>query len=248
MIPICVKGKGNISMQTEALVDSGAYSIFIHERIIKEYGFKKELLPHPYNVFNADNTPNKSGMITHRVMLNLKIGEHESNHSALITNLGTKDIILGMTYLRAHNPEIDWKNGTWSFTRCSTACGFNYIKNINPAEEEAEDLSIIREDEIPLGNVLCQRSTEDLTNQFINWIDYESEDSQTMVETIWKIAKEKKAMAGQQTENWQELIPTQYHDYGTVFSKKSSERIPMRKPYDHAIELKEGTELPSTLR
>ena len=139
MIPIQVKGKGNISMQTEALVDSGAYSIFIHERIIKEHGFKKDLLPHPYNVFNADNTPNKAGMITHQVMLKLKSGEHESAHSALITNLGTKDIILGMTYLRSHNPEIDWKAGTWHFRRCSTACGLNYIKNINPAEEEAEE-------------------------------------------------------------------------------------------------------------
>ena len=122
MIPIQVKGKGNVKIQTEALVDSGVYSIFIHERVIKEYGFKKELLPHPYNIFNADNTPNKAGMIMHRVMLKLKIGEHESAHSALITNLGTKDIILGMMYLRAHNPKIDWKAGTWSFSRCSTAC------------------------------------------------------------------------------------------------------------------------------
>ena len=37
----------------------------------------------------------------------------------------------------------------------------------------------------------------------------------------------------------EELVPKEYHQYLKVFSKEESERIPIRKPWDHAIELKE---------
>jgi hypothetical protein len=36
-----------------------------------------------------------------------------------------------------------------------------------------------------------------------------------------------------------DLVPKTYHQYLKVFSKKESERMPMRKPWDHAIDLKE---------
>ena len=35
------------------------------------------------------------------------------------------------------------------------------------------------------------------------------------------------------------LVPQMYHQYLKVFSKKASERMPKRKPWDHAIDLKE---------
>ena len=34
-----------------------------------------------------------------------------------------------------------------------------------------------------------------------------------------------------------ELVPPQYHVYLDVFEKKASEYIPLRKPWDHAIDL-----------
>ena len=34
-----------------------------------------------------------------------------------------------------------------------------------------------------------------------------------------------------------ELVPPQYHVYLDVFKKKASERMPLRKPWDHAINL-----------
>jgi transposase InsO family protein len=36
-----------------------------------------------------------------------------------------------------------------------------------------------------------------------------------------------------------DLVPKTYHQYLKVFSKKESERMPIRKPWDHAIDLKE---------
>ena len=37
----------------------------------------------------------------------------------------------------------------------------------------------------------------------------------------------------------EELVPKEYHQYLKVFSKEESEKMPIRKPWDHAIELKE---------
>jgi len=39
-------------------------------------------------------------------------------------------------------------------------------------------------------------------------------------------------------------VPEWLHEYGNVFSKHKSERIPLWKPYDHAINFEEGAALP----
>jgi hypothetical protein len=41
----------------------------------------------------------------------------------------------------------------------------------------------------------------------------------------------------------EEMIPKQFHKYMKVFLKKASERMPTRKPWDHAIKMKPSFEL-----
>ena len=41
-----------------------------------------------------------------------------------------------------------------------------------------------------------------------------------------------------------EEIPTEFQKFGKVFSEKESERMPTKKPYDHAINLVPGSKLP----
>ena len=38
----------------------------------------------------------------------------------------------------------------------------------------------------------------------------------------------------------EEMVPRQFHKYLKMFEKKESERIPTRKAWDHAIDLREG--------
>jgi len=38
----------------------------------------------------------------------------------------------------------------------------------------------------------------------------------------------------------EEMVPRQFHKYLKVFEKKESERMPMRKAWDHVIDLREG--------
>jgi len=38
----------------------------------------------------------------------------------------------------------------------------------------------------------------------------------------------------------EEMVPRRFHKYLKVFEKKESERMPMKKAWDHAIDLREG--------
>jgi hypothetical protein len=48
------------------------------------------------------------------------------------------------------------------------------------------------------------------------------------------------------TRTFEEMVPEQYRNYAKVFSETESERLPARKPWDHAIELTPGA--PNAIR
>jgi len=41
----------------------------------------------------------------------------------------------------------------------------------------------------------------------------------------------------------EDMVPTRFHKYPSVFKKKESERLPLHKPWDHAIKTKLGFQL-----
>jgi Aspartyl protease len=41
---------------------------------------------------------------------------------------------------------------------------------------------------------------------------------------------------------WREIVPSHYHKYEMVFTKESFDALPERRPWDHAIDLKEGSD------
>ena len=49
-------------------------------------------------------------------------------------------------------------------------------------------------------------------------------------------------MKDKKVKTVEEMVPRQFHKYLKVFSKKASERMLVRKPWDHAIEMKPGYE------
>ena len=38
-------------------------------------------------------------------------------------------------------------------------------------------------------------------------------------------------------QDWKNVVPKHYHDYHDVFTKKEFDKLPKRRPWDHAIEL-----------
>ncbi|KAG1882060.1 hypothetical protein F4604DRAFT_1577562, partial [Suillus subluteus] len=65
-------------------------------------------LDKPIPVRNVDGTLNKSSSIKWYCHLNFTICNIPMRARFLITSLGGEDAILGMTWLKKENPDIDW--------------------------------------------------------------------------------------------------------------------------------------------
>ena len=69
-------------------------------------------LVHKIPLYNIDSLRNKAGSISHFFCLRLQVGEVEEWQEFLVTELGLKDVVLGLPWLRSMNPAIDWAEGT----------------------------------------------------------------------------------------------------------------------------------------
>ncbi|GLB44521.1 putative retrotransposable element tf2 155 kda protein type 1-like [Lyophyllum shimeji] len=106
----------------KALLDSGASGLFLHIRFVREHGITTRTLSRPIPVKNVDGTANAAGAITEVVDLVLRYNGHSERVVFAVTDLGEQDMILGYTWLKEHNPEIDWAAGTVSMSRCPARC------------------------------------------------------------------------------------------------------------------------------
>jgi len=107
----------------KALLDSGATGLFMDMTFAREKGFKMERMKNPLLVKNVDRTVNMGGAITHQVECNMFFKGHVERVRIDVCNLEKMEVILGMPWLAAHNPKIDWEKGEVKMTRCPPICG-----------------------------------------------------------------------------------------------------------------------------
>ncbi|ESK84289.1 hypothetical protein Moror_3762 [Moniliophthora roreri MCA 2997] len=113
-IPLQYKA-GTKIIETQALLDLGARGRFISMALAKELEKKWIQLPEKIKVFNVDGTPNKTAWISHVVELEFKIAEKEFRENFMISGIGDENVILGLPWLRYHNPQINWEMGEVKF-------------------------------------------------------------------------------------------------------------------------------------
>jgi len=91
----------------KALLDSDATEMFIDKRIAARHGFKLKKLERPIMVRNVDKTNNSGGAITHQVECNVYYKGHVERMRIDVYDLEKTEVILGIPWLVAHNPEIN---------------------------------------------------------------------------------------------------------------------------------------------
>jgi len=102
----------------KALLDSSATGMFMDKKMTAKHGIKLQKLERLVTVKNIDGTNNSGGAITHQVKVNVYYKNHIERMRMDVCNLGRTDIILGMPWLQAHNPEINWETEEVRMTRC----------------------------------------------------------------------------------------------------------------------------------
>ena len=76
-------------------------------------------------VRNVDGTNNSAGAITHQVEVNVYYKGHVERMRIDVCNLEKTDVILGIPWLQAHNPEINWETREVKIIRYSPLCRRN---------------------------------------------------------------------------------------------------------------------------
>ena len=92
----------------------------------------------PIPVYNVDGTCNSAGDITHCAKIVIDFQGHREMVVAEITNLGRHQMILGYTWLKHHNPDIDWETGQVRMTHCPWTC--RVLQGKSPLEQSINAL------------------------------------------------------------------------------------------------------------
>jgi hypothetical protein len=104
------------------LVDCRATGLFIDREYVKSNQLLTKKLSQVIPVFNVDGTPNEAGCISEVVELIICYKKHSERTLFAVTGLGRQNLILGITWLREHNPEIDWRTSKVEMTCCLSRC------------------------------------------------------------------------------------------------------------------------------
>jgi len=107
----------------KVLLDSRAMGLFMSKKCAERGGFKLIKLEKPILVRNVNSTENSGGAILHEVEVNIYFKGHAERVQMDVCDLGKTELILGMPWLQAHNPEIDWEKGEVKIMRCPSICG-----------------------------------------------------------------------------------------------------------------------------
>jgi len=202
------------------MVDSGATTVFISERFCTMRKVQRHAYPQPIPLYNIDGTLNNSGDITHYADLRLTIEGHEHQQRMPIADIGLEDLIIGLQWLKEHNPEIDWAKGTVEFTRCT---GHEWPKPPTYGIEECDD-----------------DKDEDEDRERITWTNDVAMEIKSGHNFSAHLASE--ASKGQKEKTFEEMVPESYREFKDVFSEKEARRLPKPKPWDFEVEWVNGVE------
>jgi len=109
----------------KALLDSGTTGMFMDRKMVAKHRFRLQKLNRPVIVRNVDGTNNSAGAITHQVEVNVYYKNHVERMRMDICDLKKTDMILGMPWLQALNPEINWEIEEVKMMRCPPICRRN---------------------------------------------------------------------------------------------------------------------------
>src|SRR5882762_373071 len=203
------------------LLDSGTTTCFIDEEFVKQNRLNSVPLPIQVPIYNVDGSKNAKGTIKVTVDLIITVQGHTERTRFSVCGLGKIPLILGETWLKTHNPEINWETGHIKFSWCPRCCR-QYSRRVKI--EEVEETSTMEEDEERILCVMIGKPEKDAAIRNI---------CQNLA-----IEAEKKKLK----RSFEDIVPKAYHHFCSVFAKESFDELPPKRTWDHAIELKPGSQ------
>src|SRR6267154_6206659 len=135
-----------------ALLDCGATGLFVDRGFVDRNRITTRTLSRPIPVYNIDGTLNKAGSICEVVDVVLRYKDHSERVQFAVTGLGKQDVILGYTWLKDHNPEVDWITKEVKMSRCPSrwsTCRTEIKQECHQRQMEARHLCSCRTGSMP---------------------------------------------------------------------------------------------------
>ena len=217
-----------------ALIDSGAGGTFIDQNYVRKIRYKLTELETPVKAYNVDRTENKKGTIKNYVDLQFSINGKEFQERFYVTGLGKQRAILGLPWLKKHNPEINWQTGKLEWqTRSNLKRFFIFKKKEETNNGQMKGASKPN----PQPTVVEEVDKEEFMNRTINILDTNDEHILETIQEyhqgIW-INKTNMATELAMAENLkkktlplEEMIPKEFHEYLDIFDEQKANQFPM---------------------
>ena len=206
-------------------------------------------------MYNVDGSPNEAGSITEVVSLILCHKKHSEWTTFAVTSLGRQKMILGHSWLRKHNPEIDWATGEVKMSRCPPRC-------CSGCRDELRKERIAWKTKARKIDICSMGSLPEIDHDTADDIEIDDSHSEcgplsveegdrilatglfpcpSMDTRALSTISQRLAEAFQ--VNAEALTPVLDYlkEFASVFSKQSFDVLPEPKEWDHAIELIPGS-------
>ena len=250
-IPVTLRFPDRSSIRTLAFLDSGAQTSLIGERFASKHSLGRHLLNIPLVLKSFNGTSSET--VTQGVTTHLSTSGHGEHKSFGIARM-PHDLILGIDWLRRHNPVIDWSSETLSFSCCSSGLSEG---DASPTSASADSPRIISEPD--LGMASNDRSDSrppdikivDVASLFIIpdvaacGILHPGRSTINVISTQGASHGESAALADPSLDHIKSLLPGKYHSHAHLFRDKEVEVLaPHRSQHDIKIEIDEGKSPP----
>ena len=115
MIKVRIIGTDGNERNTTAQVDSRESVNFVNKAYAEASGIPIQQKATPRWVLTVDGSEVTGGPVTHDAQVHLSINHHEEDIQLHCITIGNAPIILGLPWLKLHDPVIGWKNHTVKF-------------------------------------------------------------------------------------------------------------------------------------
>jgi hypothetical protein len=242
------------------MIDCGATENFIDLRYAEQKNIPLQRKTIPRRVLAVDRWEVTNRPVTHDAMVDLTINSYYETIRLHCITIGNAPIIVGLPWLRKHEPNIDWREGrvTFNSARCAKECLISSPHATTISEEKAtgEYYKDAAQDAVSQ-DMVCSMAMVD-----VETFEEESEDGRNGVMTLehiedildaWEVYHAEMRMM----ELWQketaegltmgDMVPREYYEYLHVFGARDDQGLIPHRCHDHQILLLEGKAPPFEL-
>ena len=209
-LPVMFNGR----LRIKAMLDSGAQGNFVAAALVRRAGLNERPKARTYalHVANGRPMPGKS-RVRYEIDVPIEIHGHQEWITLDVMEESRHDLILGIPWLRKHNPHVNWEKKELSFKRC------NCTLQAKPTHRTT------------------QMVDERAINTIVSRPEVDKHES-TLADAGRNHQVTKRKDVEKRTTH---DIPDEYKEWSHLFREEEGKaNLPKHQPWDHTIDLEEG--------